>query len=88
MKLGEITEILNKALAKYGPDTEFALCWEEGAMTEGYSETFLDGITDVRFISDWPLPGTSLVVYEGQPPGKVVAFYGNLDKLDSSTEVQ
>jgi hypothetical protein len=39
MKLGEITEILNKALAKYGPDTEFALCWEEGVMDEGYSET-------------------------------------------------
>jgi hypothetical protein len=60
------------------------LCFEEGAMDEGYDEKCTEGISDVRLIDDWPLPGKSLVTYEGEKPQKLVLFYDNHSKLDSS----
>jgi hypothetical protein len=86
MKLSELIELLNKALAETGPDTPVLLCFEEGAMDEGYDESCTEGISDVRLIDDWPLPGKSLVTYEGQKPQKLVLFYDNHYKLDSSVE--
>ena len=86
MKLSELIELLNKALAESGPDTPVLLCFEEGAMDEGYDESCTEGISDVRLIDDWPLPGKSLVTYEGQKPQKLVLFYDNHYKLDSSIE--
>jgi hypothetical protein len=86
MKLSELIELLNKALAESGPDTPVLLCFEEGAMDEGYDESCTEGISDVRLIDDWPLPGKSLVTYEGQKPQKLVLFYDNHYKLDSSVE--
>jgi hypothetical protein len=86
MKLNSLIKLLNKALAESGPDTEVLLCFEEGAMEEGYDEKCTEGISDIRLVDDWPLPGKSLVTYEGQKPQKLVIFYDNHCKLDSSIE--
>jgi hypothetical protein len=87
MKLSQLREILNKAESQYGPDLPILLCFEETAMEEGYEEASTEGISDVRVLDDWPLPGTSLVTYEGEKPKKLVIFYDNHYKLDSSSEV-
>lgn len=84
MILSELSQILNKAEAKYGPDLPILLCFEETAIDEGYSEDSTEGISDVRVINDWPLPGDSLVTYEGERPKKLVIFYDNHYKLDSA----
>lgn len=86
MKISQLIDCLNKAQASSGPDTEVLLCFEEGAMEEGYDEKCTEGISDIRLVDDWPLPGSSLVTYEGQKPQKLVIFYDNHYKLDSSTE--
>jgi hypothetical protein len=86
MKLLELIELLNKALAESDPATPVLLCFEEGAMDEGYDEKHTEGISDVRLIDDWPLPGKSLVTHEGDKPQKLVLFYDNHHKLDSSAE--
>ena len=84
--LSQLIETLNKALVQSGPDTEVLLCFEEGAMDEGYDEKCTEGISDIRLVDDWPLPGTSLVNYEGQKPQKLVIFYDNHYKLKASDE--
>ena len=84
MKLSQLIELLNKAMAESGPDTPVLLCYEQGAMEEGYAESSTEGISDVRLVEDWPLPGKSLVTYEGNKPQKLVLFYDNHYKLDSS----
>ena len=86
--IGQVVELLNKAMARTGPDAPFLLYWEQDVLDEGFDPELVDGITDIRLVNDWPLPGESLAVYEGQPPMKVVAFYGNAKELDSSLEVQ
>jgi hypothetical protein len=88
MKLSELLQFLNKAQASTGPDTEVILCFEESAIEEGYNEKCTEGISDIRLVSDWPLPGTSLVAYEGNKPQKLVIFYDNHCKLDSSVFAQ
>jgi hypothetical protein len=87
MKLSELQELLSKALAETGPNAEVLLCYEQGAMEEGYDEKCTEGISDIRLVDDWPLPGKSLSSYEGKIPQKVVIFYDNHYKLDSSIEV-
>jgi hypothetical protein len=85
MKLFELQELLNKALVECGPDAEVLLTYEPGAIEEGYDEDCTEGITDVRIVEDWPLPGKSLSVYEGEKQKKVILFYDNHQELDSST---
>ena len=84
MKLSELIELLNKAVIEAGPETPILLCYEEGAFSDGYDEKATEGISDVRLIDDWPLPGKSLVNYEGHKPQKLVLFYDNHGKLESS----
>ncbi len=84
MKLSELQELLNKALAECGPDAEILLCFEQSALEDGYDEKCTEGITDVRLIEDWPLPGKSLTVYEGEKAKKVILFYDHHKELDSS----
>lgn len=86
MKLSELRQILDKAEAKHGPDLLILLCFEEGAMKEGYDEACTEGISDVRVLDDWPLPGESLITYEGEKPKKLVIFYDNHYKLDSASQ--
>ncbi len=84
MTVSELREILAKAEAQHGPDMPILLCFEEAAIDEGYEEASTEGISDVRIVEDWPLPGTSLTTYEGEKPKKLVIFYDNHYKLDSS----
>lgn len=84
MNVSELREILAKAEAQHGPDMPILLCFEEAAIDEGYEESSTEGISDVRVVEDWPLPGTSLTTYEGEKPKKLVIFYDNHYKLDSS----
>ena len=84
MNVSELREILAKAEAQHGPDMPILLCFEEAAIDEGYEESSTEGISDVRIVEDWPLPGTSLTTYEGEKPKKLVIFYDNHYKLDSS----
>ena len=86
MKLSQLIELLNKAQAEAGPDIDILLCFEEAVMEEGYDQTATEAISDVRLVDDWPLPGKSLVTYEGKKPQKLVIFYDNHYKLDSSIE--
>jgi hypothetical protein len=86
MKLSELIELLNKAQAQIGPDAPVLLCYEEAVLEEGYDESCTEGISDIRLVEDWPLPGKSLSVYEGNKKQKVVIFYDNHYKLDSSIE--
>ena len=86
MILSELRELLNKAEAQYGPDLPILLAYEPGAMEDGFDEDSTESISDVRVIEDWPLPGSSLVTYEGEKPKKLVLFYDNHYKMDSSVE--
>lgn len=87
MTVSELREILAKAEAQHGPDMPILLCFEETAIDEGYDESSTEGISDVRIVEDWPLPGTSLTTYEGEKPKKLVIFYDNHYKLDSASQV-
>lgn len=87
MKLSQLIELLNKAHAQAGPDAEVLLCYEDGAMSEGYDEKNTEGISDIRLVNDWPLPGKSLITYEGEIQQKVVIFYDNHYKLEPSDGV-
>ena len=86
MKLSELLQFLNKAQVSVSPDTEVVLCFEEGVIEDGYDEKCTEGISDIRLVSEWPLPGTSLMTYEGEKPQKLIIFYDNHYKLDSSVE--
>jgi len=87
MNIAQLIELLNKALVESGPETPVLLAYEENAMREGYKEDETEGVSDVRLVDDWPLPGKSLATYEGKKPQKVVIFYDNHYKLaDSSAE--
>jgi hypothetical protein len=86
MKLKELLELLNKAQSQTGPDVEVLLSFEEAALVEGYDANSTEGISDIRLVDDWPLPGKSLCTYEGEKPQKVVIFYDNHYKLNSSLE--
>lgn len=84
MKLNQLIELLNKAQAQAGPEAEVLLCFEPAAIEDGFDEQNTEGISDVRLIDDWPLPGSSLVTYEGEKRKKLVIFYDNHFALDSS----
>ena len=56
--------------------TEVKILWEEGVLTENYSPEFIEDPTDVRIISDWPLPGESLVNKAENPEKMFVIMYG------------
>ena len=87
MKLCELHRITTIAMRSHAAqDAEVLLHYERSAMEDGFSRDSSEGISDVRLINDWPLPGKSLVTDEGPLPQKLVIFYDNHFKLDSSTE--
>ena len=87
MKLSELYLIISIAIQSHdAQDAEVLLHYEQSAMEDGFSRASSEGISDVRLIDDWPLPGKSLVTDEGSLPQKLVIFYDNHFKLDSSTE--
>jgi hypothetical protein len=87
MKLQTLIDTLNKAREQAGDDAQVLLCFEETALDEGYEEASTEGISDIRLLEDWPLPGKSLCFTEGEKAQKVVIFYDNHYKLDSAKEV-
>jgi hypothetical protein len=87
MKLSELHRITTIAMQSHAAqDAEVLLHYEESAMKDGFSEATSEGISDIRLIDDWALPGDSLVNDEGPTPKKLVIFYDNHFNLDSSIE--
>lgn len=87
MKLSELHRITTIAMRSHAAqDAEVLLHYERSAMEDGFSKASSEGISDVRLIDDWALPGQSLVNDEGTKPQKLVIFYDNHFNLDSSTE--
>lgn len=87
MKLCELHRITTIAMRSHAAqDAEVLLHYEQSAMEDGFSKASSEGISDVRLIDDWALPGQSLVNDEGTKPQKLVIFYDNHFNLDSSTE--
>lgn len=86
MKLDALITVLRQAHDIIGGDVDVLLCFEEVAMEEGYDEAHTEGITDIRLVDDWPLPGESLLAQETEKRKKIVVFYDNHYKLDSSIE--
>jgi len=86
MKLSELYRILTQTMLQSPPGTEVLLHYEQSAMEDGFSETTSEGISDIRLMNDWPLPGDSMVNNEGTRPKKLVIFYDNHFNLDSSIE--
>ena len=87
MKLCELHRITTIAMQSHAAqDAEVLLHYEKSAMEDGFSRASSEGISDIRLIDDWALPGKSLVTDEGPLPKKLVIFYDNHFNLDSSTE--
>ena len=84
MKISELIQALQSAYVMDHEDMEVVLCFEEGAMEEGFDWKHVEGITDVRVTRDWPLPGDSLVNHEEKITNKVVIMYDLIQNLDSS----
>ena len=87
MKLSTLIQALRDAdLAIKDGDPDVVLCFEPSTMEEGFSWEATEGISDIRVASEWPLPGTSVLVEEHEKPAKVILFYDNHFNLDSSKE--
>lgn len=86
MKLSELYLALTEIVTTFPGDMEVLLHYEQSAMEDGFSKNTSEGISDIRLIDDWALPGHSLVHDEGRLPKTLVIFYDNHFKLDSSTE--
>jgi hypothetical protein len=92
MNLLQLYQALNKAAEALEKQdtllsaTQVILHYEESAMKDGFSEATSEGISDIRLIDDWALPGDSLVNDEGPTPKKLVIFYDNHFNLDSSLD--
>ena len=85
MKLSELIQALRDAdLAIKDEDPEVVLCFEPGALEDGFEWKSTEGISDVRVVPEWPLPGTSVLVEEHEKPSKVIIFYDNHFNLDSA----
>jgi hypothetical protein len=87
MKLIELHQAILIAMGKTdAEDAEVLLHYERSAMEDGFSRASSEGISDIRLIDDWALPGNSLVTDEGTKPKKLVIFYDNHFNLDSSLD--
>lgn len=87
MKLSELIQALRDAdRAIKDEDPDVVLCFEPGAMEEGFSWDCTEGISDVRVAPEWPLPGESVLVDENEKPSKVIIFYDNHFNLDSTEQ--
>lgn len=87
MKLSRLISALQLArISAKDEDPEVALCFEPGALEDGFDWEHTEGISDVRVTSQWPLPGESMIVHEGEKPSRVIIFYNSHFALDSSEE--
>lgn len=87
MKLSQLIDALHRAgMAAPNDDPEVVVCFEPTALEEGFDWEHTEGISDVRVAPQWPLPGESMIVPEGEKASKVIIFYDNHFNLDSSKE--
>ena len=87
MKLSRLIQALRDAdLAVKGEDPDVVVCFEPTALDEGFDWEHTEGISDIRMAPQWPLPGESMIVPEGEKASKVIIFYDNHFALDSSKE--
>jgi hypothetical protein len=88
MKLSELISALQQAYvsATKDKDPEVVVCFEPTALEEGFDWEHTEGISDVRVAPQWPLPGESVIVHEGEKASKVIIFYDNHFALDSAKE--
>ena len=87
MKLSELISALQRAfVTSPSDDPEVVVCFEPTALEEGFNWECTEGIADVRVASEWPLPGESVIVPEGEKASKVIIFYDNHFALDSAKE--
>ena len=71
MKISELRQIIFKIESKYGPDIPVFLHDEEMSLLEGYDEKYHAGITDIRIVENWALPGNSMMHDETEKANKV-----------------
>ena len=74
MKISELRQLVFKIESKYGPDVPVYLMEEDDVFMDGFNQSLYHGITDVRIVEDWPLPGESLIVQETEKPIHAVIF--------------
>lgn len=74
MKISELRQLVFKIESKYGPDVPVYLMEENVAIMEGFNQREYHGITDVRIVEDWALPGESLMTQETEKPIHAVIF--------------
>ena len=87
MKLSQLISALQLAdIAAPNDDPDVVVCFEPTALEEGFDWEHTEGISDVRVAPQWPLPGESMIVHEGEKPSKVIIFYDNHFALDSAKE--
>jgi Pyruvate/2-oxoacid:ferredoxin oxidoreductase gamma subunit len=87
MKLSQLISALQLAdIAAPNDDPEVVVCFEPTALEEGFDWEHTEGISDVRVAPQWPLPGESVIVPEGEKASKVIIFYDNHFALDSAKE--
>ena len=87
MKLSTLIDALHLAdIAAPNDDPEVVVCFEPTALEEGFDWEHTEGISDVRVAPQWPLPGESMMVPEGEKASKVIIFYDNHFNLDSAKE--
>ena len=88
MKLSQLISALQQAQQAYAldptADPEVVVCFEPTALAEGFNWEHTEGISDVRMAPQWPLPGKSMIVHEGELPSKMIIFYDNHFNLDSA----
>ena len=83
--LNDLMAVLTEAKAcGIAGSTPISLCWEQGCYDEEYDSNWLEAITDIRLVEEWPLPGDSLIVPAEDKPKRLVFFYDALSKQDSS----
>ena len=87
MKLSQLISALQQAeFVTMNDDPEVVVCFEPTALEEGFDWEHTEGISDVRVAPQWPLPGESMMVHEGEKASKVIILYDNHFALDSAKE--
>jgi hypothetical protein len=61
MKVSQLKLACEEFLLEHG-DQDVKLLWEQGTIDEGFDSKYYEIPTDIRAVSDWPLPGKSIIV--------------------------
>jgi hypothetical protein len=86
LTLSGLRQIVFKAEAKYGPDVPVVIIDEESCIEEGFDNCLQLGISDVRIIPNWPLPGVSIMHNEGEQKVSFAIFERHIAELSPSDD--